>query len=67
MLKTRKIIKSTDDNNYGNYQGVYGQGSGNFIYGADALAQILTHKQSLTLFIKKQKKKEQGYKNWRNY
>lgn len=44
MLKTRKIIKNAD----GTYSGVFGQGSANFIYGADALAQILTH-QILTL------------------
>ena len=44
MLKVRKIIKNTD----GTYNGVYGQGEANFVYGADALAQILTH-QILTL------------------
>lgn len=45
MLKTRKInrIIEADTSHYGNYQGIYGQGDSNFIYGADALAQILTH------------------------
>lgn len=44
MLKARKIIKNSD----GTYSGVFGQGSANFVYGAEALAQILTH-QILTL------------------
>lgn len=50
MLKTRKIVKFDVYNNssYGGYQGIYGQGASNFIYGADALAQILTH-QILTI------------------
>lgn len=45
MLKTRAITKITNTNatNYGQFQGVLGQGKSNFIYGADALAQILTH------------------------
>lgn len=43
MLKTRKIVKAQDNGEYGGYVGAYGQGQGNFIYGADALAQILTH------------------------
>lgn len=44
MLKVRKIIKNTD----GAYEGVFGRGTANFIYGGEALAQILTH-QILTL------------------
>lgn len=44
MLKTRKIIKTSS----GNYSGVFGQGNANFVYGVDALAQILTH-QILTI------------------
>ena len=43
MLKTRKILK---DNS--NYTGIFGQGNANFISGAEALAQILTH-QILTI------------------
>lgn len=50
MLKTRKInkIPSSSSQQYGYYEGIYGQGDSNFIYGADALAQILTH-QILTI------------------
>lgn len=50
MLRTRKIVKITnpDATNLGQYEGIYGQGKSNFIYGADALAQILTH-QILTI------------------
>lgn len=50
MLRTRKIVKITDTtaSNFGQYVGIYGQGSSEFIYGADALAQILTH-QILTI------------------
>lgn len=43
MLKTRAIAKDKNVTSYGQYKGIYGQGDSNFIYGADALAQILTH------------------------
>lgn len=48
MLKTRKIIRSNTADTFGQYQGIYGQGASNFIYGGEALAQILTH-QILTV------------------
>lgn len=40
MLKTRKYILTEN----GAYQGVYGRGDGNWVYGGEALAVILTHK-----------------------
>lgn len=40
MLKTRKIILNANSE----YVGIYGQGNANWVYGAEALAQILTHK-----------------------
>lgn len=50
MLRTRKIVKINDasSNQFGQYKGVYGQGESNFVYGEEALAQILTH-QILTI------------------
>lgn len=43
MLKTRAIVKDRSISSYGQYKGIYGQGDRDFIYGADALSQILTH------------------------
>lgn len=39
MLKCRKIILNND----GTYEAIFGQGRLNFLYDAEALAQILTH------------------------
>ena len=44
MLRTRKIEKGSN----GEYVGVFGQGNADWISGADALAQIITH-QLLTI------------------
>lgn len=44
MVKTRKISQNED----GSYSGVFGQGNANWLYGGDALAQIIKH-QLLTV------------------